>query len=194
MVLSKRERYIAIATAAAVACFAADRLVLTPLKDMRNNSENRRLALLAQVSDQRNAIKLSQELAPRWKQLVEAGMKRDPGEVETQMFRAIGDWERASGVTHLLTKSDRPSDKTVLPEVNFQVNGTGTMESVENLLWLIQSATVPVRLTQVDLSAKKEGTNELSFQLRLSSVYLPGQAGAAERPGGEASRPSGGGR
>jgi hypothetical protein len=84
------------------------------------------------------------------------------------------DWADAAGVSLSLLQRERQTEKTPLPTIAFQAAGTGSMESVTKLLWRMQNATIPVRVTELQVWARNEGTDDLSVQMRLSTVYLPG--------------------
>jgi hypothetical protein len=46
------------------------------------------------------------------------------------------------------------------------------MRQVGTFLYGIQSASIPVKVTDVQLNSKKEGMDELAIQLGISTVYL----------------------
>ena len=174
MVLSRRERFIVLGTALVLLGLAVDHFALSPLLEGRSAAEVRKWALQSELDRAAATMKQSQELAPRWREMVRAGMKADPADAEGQALRAIRDWAAESGVTLSLLKPDRLTEKTRLPEIAFQAAGTGSMDSVSRLLWRIQSAAVPIRITELQLTTRKEGAADLTVQLRLSTVYMPG--------------------
>jgi hypothetical protein len=62
---------------------------------------------------------------------------------------------------------------------------------VARLLWRVQTATIPIKVTELQISARKEGTDDLSFQVRTSTVYAPPRSARAT-PAGARSNLSGG--
>jgi hypothetical protein len=107
-------------------------------------------------------------------------MKSDPVEAESQVSHAIYTWAQEAGLTLTLVKPERVMEKTKLPEIVFQATGTGTMSSIARLLWQVQTATIPVKVNDVSVSARKEGTDDLAVVLHISTIYAPAQAQPAE--------------
>lgn len=194
MVLSKRERYIAIGLGVVVAALAFDRLILTGLLDSLAKADQDKKTLSARLNRNNATLKRSQELGPRWQALLQTSMKNDPAAAENQVMVAIRDWARESGVAMSLYKPDRVADKTVLPEIAFQATGTGTMESIRRLLWRIEQATIPIRIAELTVTPQKEGVDSLSVTLRLTTVYTPGGVRPATQPATATSSTRGVGR
>ncbi|MGA2266447.1 MAG: hypothetical protein ABSH10_08475 [Phycisphaerae bacterium] len=190
MVLSKRERYALIGTAVAVTVLAVDRLAVAPLLAWRSRTDDERAHLTSEWDRATALLARRDQVASHWRQMVASGMKSDPGEAESQVLHAVRDWAEEAGVSLSLLKPDRLAEKSPLPEIAFQAFGTGKMKAVARLLWRIQTAAIPLKVTEVLLSTHKEGTDDLSFQLRLSTVYAttqPAPASLAAR-----SQPQGG--
>lgn len=110
-------------------------------------------------------------MSAKWRQMVQDGLKTDPGDAESQITRSVGEWMAKAGVAQTLMKPDRLTEKSRLPQISFQVAGTGTMLSIKRLLYQLQTASIPVRVTEVQINARKEGTDDMNLQLRLSTVY-----------------------
>ncbi len=173
MVLSRRERYVLIATAAVVAVLALDRLAVSPLLARRAKTGAERDRLVSERDRANVLLARREQLAPRWRQMEATGLKSDAGEAESQILHAIRDWAEEAGVSLSLLKPDRLAEKSRLPEIAFQASGTGKMGSVARLLWRVQTATIPIKVTEIQLSARKEGVDDLSFQMRISTLYAP---------------------
>ena len=47
------------------------------------------------------------------------------------------------------------------------------MSQVGRFLYRIQTATVPVRITDLTINSRKEGTDDLAVQLGIATIYLP---------------------
>ena len=183
MVLSPRERsilIIALATAAFLVLYYA---VITPYMDWRGESLVQQEMLQAKVQDARNAIDSSVRTGRRWKEMVQPGIKSDPAEAESQIFHAIKNWAAESDVVLTLQKSQRSAEKTRLPEIKFQEQGTGTMKSLAKLLWKIQTADLPIRVTELTVDSHKDGQDDLMFKFSLSTVYTPPPAFASSSGG-----------
>jgi len=182
MALSTRERYILIGAMGALGVLALDRLVVEPLLDLRDGAESARQAKAAELAHAQDLINQSAHLSPRWNQWTRTGLKSDPAQAESQAMHALRDWAQEAGVELTLLKPERPTDKKRLPSVEVQAAGTGNMQSVAGLLWRIQSASLPIRLSEVQIATRKEGVDDLMVTLKLSTVYKPADAQSTSRP------------
>ena len=60
-----------------------------------------------------------------------------------------------------------------------QAAGTGSMNAVSRFLWRVETAGIPLRVKEMQLGSRKEGADDLTVQLRLSTIYAPGARPAA---------------
>ncbi|HAU37952.1 MAG TPA: hypothetical protein DCX07_09585 [Phycisphaerales bacterium] len=191
MVLTKRERYVLIGTCLAVGALALDRFVVSPLLDRRAEAEAQRTSLTRKLNQARALLERQRLLTPRWQEMLRTGMKSDPAESESQVLHALRNWAEECGITLSLLKPERLTEKSRLPQIAFQASGSGNMNAVARLLWRIQTAGSPLRATEVQISARKEGSDDLSFQLRLSTVYSPSPTAKPAPADGKTGAPGG---
>jgi len=191
MVLSKRERYVVIGTVIAVSALALDRFGITPLLRRRSETEVRKERLLSELRQARALLEHRQQFASKWQEMVKAGLQSDPVAAESQVLHAIRDWAEESGVALLLLKPSRMTSKGRLHEIAFQATGNGNMRAITRLLWRIQTASIPIRITKLQLSARQEGKDDLLAELYLSTIHMPAQSTPAattspsDRSGGD---------
>ncbi len=46
------------------------------------------------------------------------------------------------------------------------------MRAASRLLWSLETASIPVRVTEMHITPRKEGTDDLSVQLSISTLCL----------------------
>ena len=171
MILSRRERLLIAATLIAVAALVLVRYAVTPLLDARDAAEARKQGLLDEMDRARGLLAHERRLSPEWRAMTAAGLRRDPTEAESQVLHAVGDWAMEAGLRLSSLKPERVSEKKHLQEINFQATGTGSMNAVARFLWRVETAGIPIRLKELQLGSRKEGTDDLTLQLRLSTLY-----------------------
>ncbi|MDY7010193.1 MAG: hypothetical protein SVV80_05500 [Planctomycetota bacterium] len=171
MILSKREKIIITATLVAISVLVLDRYALTPLLDRYSAVRTRKEMLLAETRHAENLLALHRKVAPRWR-ILTGSLKSDPAEAESQMLHALRDWSEQAGLNLSLLRPERSTEKTDLREITFHVAGDGTMRSVSRFLWSLETADIPTRLKTMQLRSRKEGIDDLSVQLRISTLYL----------------------
>lgn len=191
MVLSKRERYVALATIVAVGVLAFDHFALTPLLEARQERDTQLQSKTRQLRQNRAAIQLAQANKIRLQEMLRAGLRRhDAPEAESEVMKEIRNWAQQSNVTLTLLKADRLERERDAQdrEKDFQkstirVTATGGMAEISHFLWYIQTADIPIAFDDLQLSTRKEGTDDLTALLTLSTIYLlPEGAEAPQQP------------
>jgi hypothetical protein len=162
-----------------VALLAVDRIAFSPLMERRSQTQTTHEALVSELSQAHALMARRQQLAPKWQQMVQAGMVSDPAEAESRILHAIGDWAQEAGISLSLLKPDRLTEKSRLPEIAFQASGVGNLRAIARLLWRVQTAAIPIKVTEMQVGARKEGEDNLTFQIRVSTVYSPPPSSAA---------------
>ena len=181
MVLSRRERVIVIATLAIVGVAGLYWVALAPLLDRLAavGKEKEKLAGLLQEADDLKAQ--GPRLREEWKKKVAEGMKGDWASADSQLLTDMNRWARTAdtGVKLNLFTPVRSPEKGRLAQVAWEVTGAGTWRSIINLLWKIETAPIPIRLSELTVSAHRDGIDDLTAVLKVSTLYSP-------RPGAEA--------
>ena len=190
MVFTKREKTIIAATLAALCLLVLDVYVLTPLLDERAAVKANAEQLMAELDRAGSLLQRRRLLGPKWRGMLAGGMKRDPTEAESQLLRSLRDWSAEVGVK-LSLRPERSTAKSELPEIVVHATGTGSMAAVSQLLWRVETAAIPVQVKMLQLGSRKQGTDDLSLHLRVSTLYCP--PGADSAPPAARGRPAGGG-
>jgi len=190
MILSKRERLIILVTAIVLATLALDRYVLTPFLDYRDALETQKQRSLGEMERATALMAHKHQIDPKWREMLAAGLKRDPAEAESQVLHSVRDWSTETGLKLTSLKPERLPEKKNLQEISFQAVATGSMDAVSRFLWRIETAKVPIRVKELQLGSRKEGADDLTLQLRLSTLYLTALRPAST--GAEAPAPSAG--
>lgn len=173
MVLSKRERYVAVATVAVVAVLVLDKFFVTPLFQKRQELDEQ-IALKQRDRERGQKLLLdSRRMSKRWTEISTTALKRDESQSESQMLQYVLEWARGAGMPDPSSfKRERVEREKEFVKVTFRATGTGTMAQIGNFLYRIQTASVPVRITDLTISSKKEGTDDLSVQVGIATIYL----------------------
>lgn len=172
MSLTRREQILVLATLAVLALLLADYYALTPLMQRQDVLQTERGRILADIARARKLAAERRQLGPAWRALVSNGLKSDPAEAEGQLLHALRDWARECGVTLSSVKPDRPESREQLKEICVSAAGAGSMDAVAKLLWKMQSAGFPLKVMELQLSARTDGVNDLALQTKVSTLYL----------------------
>src|SRR3712207_7371087 len=71
----------------------------------------------------------------------------------------------------------RPPRSTLFPYTtlfrsSFRATANGRMDSISEFLWRIETAEIPLRINDMQINARKEGSDDLQLQLGVSTLYL----------------------
>jgi len=169
---TKRERYIAIAAGAILGILAMDRVLLTPYLDRRARLSAEKKNLIEETRQARDLLSKQRELTAEWETMLKSGLKTGAAAAESETLNALRTWAEESGLTLASLKPGRSSQKGALREIMFQAVCEGPMSSVSRFLWRIESAMLPVKITDLQLAAKKEGADDLSLQVRVAALCI----------------------
>jgi Tfp pilus assembly protein PilO len=188
MNLTQREKILVFGTLGVLLLLVADYYVLTPFMERQDVLQALREQVSADMGHARKLAAERKELAPKWHSLVSNGLTGDPSEAEGQLLHAVKDWARESGFTLSSVKPDLPGSKEQLKEIHVQATGSGAMDGVARFLWKMQAAAFPLKVVEFQLGSRTDGTNDLSLQLKVSTLYL-----ALEQKPAKAEKTGGGG-
>jgi type II secretory pathway component PulM len=181
--LSTREKYIAIGVGAVVALAGLDRLVIDPFMEQGQEITNKRLDVGTKLSQADTMFNRRLALRHVWSDMrTVGGLISDSTETENQTEKTLQDWAQASGVrlTSLSGKHvaqpnvDRKSDK---PEAKFEqiavdATGAGSMAAITRFLWKLESAPKLLKISEIHVTPRKEGTDDLQVQVTVTTVSL----------------------
>jgi hypothetical protein len=173
MTFSKRERIILILTLAAVSALVLDWWVLGPLLARCDEAAAERDILLTRVTRATGTLQRRRDIERKWKGGMPPLMMREPTEAESQVLHALGDWAAKAGVNMVSLKPERSTKKTLLPEIDFRASGTGSMVAVSRFLHQLETSDIPLKIKALQLAARKEGLDDLSLQVQVSTIYTP---------------------
>lgn len=171
MTLSKRERLIAIGLAAAVGLFAFDRFIWTPFDQAVTTAMKRKETLEQQRAENLKTFEAQRVLRAKWNDW-KAGVRSDESAGETQALSAILDWAQGARVNLAALRRDRVTTENGFQVMSYNVTGTGSMAAISRLVWAMESAKIPIRISDLQLSAVKEGTDELNLQMNVSTLTM----------------------
>ena len=187
MVLSEREKYIAIGLGAVVVLVLLWEFVYGPLIDWQKSIDDQQDALQAKLTKDTQLNDKKRRLARIWKDMIDNGLKSDPADAEAQLEIAMSNWARDSGLTLTSQRHEQSltADKTGFIPISYAAGGSGTTSETSKLLWQIETAKIPVRINSLTINSKTEGADDLLLQLNLSTLCssdVQGKGTAAAPP------------
>ena len=173
MAMNKRERWVGIITVAVLALLGVYQFVVDPLLI-------RRQELARQVADAKDAIQRNGDLSDRskragrqWREMISGGLRKDASETESVLLHSLRDWAQDANMSLSGLTPARPEKDKDFYRITVRATGSGRMESIGRFLHRIQTASIPVRVTELQINSRgREGNDDLSVQMSISTVYL----------------------
>jgi hypothetical protein len=176
--MNKRERYIGIAAAAVVGILVLDQVLVSPLLERWTDADARiELATLDRERADR-LVTASKRANRTWNEMIGTHLQRDASEAESQVLNSVREWAQEAGMTLSSLKPERTEKEKDFFKITFRATGGGSMSQVGRFLWRIETAAVPVRVTDVTITSRKAGTDDLNIQLGIATSYLAPETGA----------------
>ena len=178
--LSKRERLIALAALVIVALLPADRFVLTPVVNKLSSARDTRQGMLDQLQEAETLFERRRVTEKTWRQFGSGGIETE-SQAESRVLHAVGQWAQDSRLTLTAVRPQRlSSENSDLQEMTVSVTGTGGLQAATRFLWNVEQAGLPVKIKDIQLGSANDTGNEMSLQVRLSTLYV----GAAQEQAG----------
>jgi Tfp pilus assembly protein PilO len=177
MALTRRERIIMLLSIVAVFLLAADRYILSPVLEKYSQTQQTKEQLKAQLEQSTSAIKRKEILQQKWEQMKQAGLGGDFAAVESNVLRYIKDSSLKHNLVLSSVQPERIENDSDIREIEFIVSGTGSMYAVTHFLWDMETASLPLKAKTFQLGANDENADQMSLQIKLSSIYVAPKSG-----------------
>lgn len=187
MVFSNRERYVAIAVAVAVAIFVLDRYLLTPYLARLEEVDARQQDATEELDKQIHVIRQQRQLRSVWSNIRSGGgLVADRSEAEARLLEALQQWADESGVKVGTRKPEQPVPDGEFLRTGVQFSGTGSTAAIAKFLWRLETAPLPIRVSEMTLRSRRENTDDLTVNLNVSTLSIVPSAQDPQQGGGRA--------
>jgi hypothetical protein len=180
MALTRREQKILYLAVAAVAFLIFNAYILNPVLDKRAETRQSRLALESQVNQSLATLERKKMLQKRWAEMQQDGLGNDVQAAEAMVYRYLRESSDRAGLELGSVQPDRLITESQLGEIDFVLSATGSMQSVTQFLWSLETATIPLRIKSYQLGSKNEMAQMMTIQAVLSTVYVKDQPAKKE--------------
>ena len=172
MVLSKRERFIAIATFVVVGVLVLDFFIVRPLFARAAEVGEQIDVATQQVIDRQEDMRRAKAARRRWTDVAGDAVRRDASEVESQVYSAVQEWGRDARMSLSFRSEGRNEKEKGFTRITYVLTGNGTMEQISRFLHHVQTARIPVRIVDLQIGTRsKEGADELTMTVKIASIY-----------------------
>lgn len=171
MSMKPRERNIAIVAAAVLGLLALDYFIVTPFLDSRALLISQREMLESDLAKANQTILASQAVRRRWAQFKAAGLQTDASSTENNLLNAMRQWSQEAKLPLASIRPDRATNENGLQEMTFQASSQGTMQAISAFVYRVETTQLPIRIREMQIAARTEAKNDLSMQMRISTLW-----------------------
>src|SRR5438552_10781436 len=191
MVLSKRERFISIATAAVIGILLLDYLMVEPMLQQRKDLAAQILKHQEELHRAKQLIYNSRGMTGIWSELSRGQLLRNPSEAESQLAHSVDEWAHDAGLNLASSRATATAEReNGFNKITVRATGNGGIAQIARFLWRVQTASIPVRATGPLVTRDKAGTDALTVPVAVSTIQQSaGRLSAGASSGGEPEAP-----
>jgi hypothetical protein len=121
---------------------------------------------------------------------LEAIVQEMASQAESQVLNSVREWAQDARLSLSSVKPERTEKEKDYYKITFRATASGTMQQVTRFLYSVQTGSVPARITDVSITSRKEGTDDLTLTLGIATIHpvpeseKPRQPGAPPAPAG----------
>ena len=191
MVLSKREKIIGALAAAIIAVPALNSLVISPITTKMAVLDADIGAATDELERTGRLFETSKAARREWAAMARAALVEDRPRAESQILNNVREWAQESGISLSSLKPEREEKEKDFQKITFRATCSGGMAQIGQFLHRIQTAAIPVRITDLQLSSQRDGTDELTLSVALATIYMPPESERSPLPARGASASAG---
>lgn len=167
----RRQQMLVVVAIAAIALFAGDRFLFTPLVKAWKARNVHIQELRAQLEQGKMLVGRDQAVRNAWERIRRNSLPRNTSAAEQQFFGAIDQWGQDSRVTLLAVTPQWKQDANDYMTLQCHVDLSGSLGDVTRFLYDIEKDPMAIKLDSIELSSSDKGQT-LSLGLQLSGLVL----------------------
>jgi len=172
MQTNNRQQLLMVLAISAVALFAGDKLVLSPLIDAWKARSERIAHLQTQLSQGKSLLAREKGLRSRWDQMRRNTLPNNTSAAEQQLFKALDSWERDSRVIVTARTPQWKHDSEDYTTYECRVDVSGNLTTLSKFLHNVEKDPMALRLESVELGARDKNGQMITMGLQLSALVL----------------------
>jgi hypothetical protein len=172
MILSKREKTIAYVTGTTVGLFLLNYVAVAPLMAHRDDLVTKVQHARSDLSNAQHTVSHGKVMNKRWSQMTQAGLTADTSTAEAQAQNALNAFADDSRLLLTSNKPERTEHVKLFNQIIIRSTATGSLSSIGRFLYRIQTSEIPMKVTDFQITSRKEGTDDLTLSLGVSTIAL----------------------
>jgi len=169
--LTRKERYLAIATGAIVLVLAVDQFVAKPYLATKTELDDQYHQLCQEKQLARNLLTAEASIDKRWRDMGSASFVRNTSEADSLFSKVLGDWKTKAGL--IVEDQSTGNEKAVgkFNETGFKVLLRGSMKSLNIFLQQMEASSIPIRIQKLTFSRESKTQGDVRLDVRFSLLW-----------------------
>jgi len=180
MNVKNRQQLLTLLAISAAALFAADKLVLTPLKNAWTARSEGIEELRKRVGEGRSLVDREPSLRLRWDQMRTNTLPENASQAEQLVLRAFDRWSSESRVSVLSINPQWKREADEYLTLQCRVEASGSLGAVARFIYELEHDPMAVKIESMELSARDNDGQQLALGLQVSGLALPVTTGSAK--------------
>lgn len=172
MNVNQRQRFLGLATLAAVVVWAGDRLVLGPLVNGWKARADRIVNLQKSVAQGAVLLERETTIRDRWNHIQTNSLTNAVSAAENQVLKAFDRWSRESGVS---ISSIRPQWKGAEGDyatLECRADASGNLGTLTRFLYEVEKDPLGIKIDSLELSTRDNDGQQITLGLQVSGLVL----------------------
>jgi hypothetical protein len=170
--IKNRQQLLIIGAVVAIALFAGDQLILSPIIKVWGTRATRVAELRKKITDGKMLVQREQSIRGRWGQMSRNALPSNTSAAEQQVFKAIDLWAQNSGVAISAITPQWKHDSDDYMTFECRVDAAGDLGKLSHFLYSVERDPMALKLELVELGARDKEGQQLSLGLQLSGLVL----------------------
>ena len=167
-----RQKVLLIATAAAVALYVLDAVVIVPLTKTWQTHAAEIVKLKKDVARGRSLIERGPQTQRKWTEMQAGALPKDAAQAEQDLISAFDRWGRDNRIELGSIKPQWKRGTDRYSTLECRVDATGTLATLSRFLYELEKSPIALRVDSVELTARDEGGNKLTLGLIVSGLRM----------------------
>ena len=173
MTLNKRERYIAIGVGVAVLLYISDSIFFTPMFDQLSQADKLIDEHQQELLKDNGIMQNSLTARRKWKSLTDNHLPADASTAEQAMLARVRDVAQSTGLALGQQNRSTHEKQGGFEVITRRFSGEGNMYRLTRFLYELDRSEIPVRVVDLSINSKKDGTDDLLVTFGISTLYDP---------------------
>lgn len=172
MQIKNRQQLLVVIAVSAIALFAGDKIIFSPLMGLWDGRQKEIAGLRAKIGQGKQLLSVELPIRAHWRDLLQRSLTNDTSAAEQRVLQALNQWAQDSGaiITGINPQWKFDSDEYCTYECH--VDATGDINRLNRFLFAAEREPLALRFQSAEFTARDKEGNQLALVLQFSALML----------------------